>query len=200
MPEYQGYSTISRYLSAWQGLLKLPEIEMLEHFVATYKRVKPAKEDIIVVNIGAGAGTSTCVFLETRPDTLVFSVDINATHDEAITNEHLRLAETGLDRDGRVIRIWGDSKIVGKRFPVPIDILLIDGDHSINGLKGDIDMWYNKVINKGLVVFHDYDFHYWPDVTGVVDKFAESGCCTRLGLAEHLIFFRKEKNFGGWSE
>ena len=37
-----------------------------------------------------------------------------------------------------------------------IDTLFIDGDHTYEGVKKDIEAWYPKVKKGGTIIFHDY--------------------------------------------
>lgn len=126
--------------------------------------------DAIIVKIGAGAGTDTLAILETSQDLLIFSIDIAAGEQPALTNEHLRLEECGYDKTGCVIRIWGDSKIVGLKWPISIDWLHVDGDHSAEGITADISEWYRHVKLGGFISFHDYGDPHWPAVKEVVDN------------------------------
>lgn len=153
-------------LADWQGYLTHREIDALKRVV------KQLPKSPIIVKIGAGAGTDTLAILEERKDALIFSVDINTTNDEISTNEHLRLVETGYDKTGNVIRIWGDSKVVCKMWPLEwgVDMLIVDGDHLEPGITGDIDGWLPKVWSDGFVAFHDYGSHVWPNVKLVVDE------------------------------
>lgn len=38
----------------------------------------------------------------------------------------------------------------------PIRVLLIDADHSYNGVRGDFEAWFPHVAPNGLIIFHDY--------------------------------------------
>jgi hypothetical protein len=154
----------ARQLVEWQGYLTMKEMETLQNLAAELPL------DAIVVKIGAGAGTDTLAILETTVDVLIFSVDIVCGECPTTTNEHLRLEEAGFSKTGNVIRIWGDSKVVGLRWPFPLDWLLVDGDHSAEGLTGDIKAWFRHVKPGGFISFHDYGSPNWPDVPVVVDR------------------------------
>ena len=39
------------------------------------------------------------------------------------------------------------------------DIIYIDGDHSYNGVKLDLQLAYNKIKNGGYIMGHDYDMN-----------------------------------------
>ena len=49
-----------------------------------------------------------------------------------------------------------------------LDIVFINADHSYDAVKADIEAWYPKVKNKGILAGHDYGG--WPDVTRAVDE------------------------------
>lgn len=152
-------------LSDWQGYLTHAEIDAMKELVSELPT------NAVIAKIGAGAGTDTLAILEASKDLVIFSIDIAAGEQPELTNEHLRLAETGYDKTGCVIRIWGDSKIVGKRWPIPIDWLHIDGDHSEEGIKGDLIAWFRHVKPMGFISFHDYDDPHWPAVKSIVDLY-----------------------------
>lgn len=180
----------ARELSDWLGYLSGVEVDCLQALAGNIP------QDGIVVAIGAGAGTHTLSILEVTEDVVIFSVDIACAEDPINTNEHLRLTETfsanGLpfSETGHVIRIWGDSKIVGKRWPLSVDFLFIDGDHSEPGVIGDIQEWMRHVKPGGVVAFHDYGSNNWPAVKQTVDRLV-AGDLECIAHEDTLIAFRK---------
>lgn len=50
------------------------------------------------------------------------------------------------------------------------DFLLIDGDHSFDGVKLDFELYLPKVRAGGTVIFDDYGDPTWPDVKKYVDE------------------------------
>ena len=98
----------------------------------------------LIVNIGAATGVSTCAFLEARPDCFIFSVDTEPCDDE--------LEHAGRPRN--LVRLLGDSKEIGCRFPYLADLVFVDGDHW--NAAGDILAWLDKVKPGGIMAFHDY--------------------------------------------
>ena len=105
----------ARQLVKWQGYMSMPEMEVMQNIAADLPM------DAVIVKIGAGAGTDTLAILEANEDVVIFSIDILAGEKPETTNEHLRLEEAGYADTGCVVRIWGDSKICGKRWPIPVD-------------------------------------------------------------------------------
>lgn len=152
-------------LSDWQGYMTHEEIDAMKSLA----NILPPYA--VIVKIGAGAGTDTLAILEERKNVVIFSIDIAAGEQPHLTNEHLRLKECGYDETGQVIRIWGDSKLVSKKWPMKINWLHIDGDHSEEGIKGDLLSWFRYVIEDGFISFHDYDDPVWPAVKLIVDKY-----------------------------
>jgi hypothetical protein len=173
----------AKELSDWQHYATYAEIDAMQNLAGMLPL------DAVVVKIGAGAGTDTLAILEVTQDVVIFSIDIAAGEQPTVTNEHLRLAETGDDQTGTVVRIWGDSKIAGLRWPIPVDWLLIDGDHSQDGITGDIKTWFRHVRPGGFISFHDYDDSVWPDVKIAVDKYMQGQ--EHLVTADKFIAFRK---------
>src|SRR3990172_2796206 len=151
----------ARRLAQWQGYLSLPELEYLQSLA------RDLPPNPVIVNLGAGAGTSTFAFLEARPDAVVFSVDLLLRESETTTNEHLRLAEAPPDIAARCIKIWGDSQRVGKAWPGYVDMVFVDADHSYDGCKGDILAWRDKC---DALAFHDYGSPHWPGVADAVNE------------------------------
>lgn len=154
----------SEAVADWCNYLTRNELALLKG-IATDLPPNP-----LVINIGAGHGTATLGVLEVRPDALIFSIDTTAGEDPINTGEHLRLQEAGLHLTGSVIRIWGASQIIGKRWRFPADLVIVDGDHSAAGIRGDLEVWLPQVKPGGIILCHDYKRGHWPAVAQVIDK------------------------------
>ena len=50
------------------------------------------------------------------------------------------------------------------------DVLIIDGDHSYEGVKFDYENYRKFVRVGGYLIFDDYGAPDWPEVTNYVDK------------------------------
>jgi len=177
-------------LSDWQGYLTHNEIDEIQKCVRElFVQYRP-----IAVNIGAGGGTSTIAMLEQDSRIVVFSIDIAAAGQETVTNEHLRLDECGPEYVGRVKRIWGDSKMVGKNWPVKVDLVFVDGDHTLEGCAGDIEAWADHIRSGGYMLFHDYGSPNWPGVAQAVDSmmgvYEELGAVQKIKLVDSLMVYK----------
>jgi predicted O-methyltransferase YrrM len=49
----------------------------------------------------------------------------------------------------------GESQDLAGRFNARVDFLFIDGDHSYEGVRADVDSWFPKLKPGALVLFHD---------------------------------------------
>ncbi|MGD2133708.1 MAG: FkbM family methyltransferase [Maricaulaceae bacterium] len=50
------------------------------------------------------------------------------------------------------------------------DVLILDGDHSFNGVKADYQNYLPMVRQGGFIIFDDYDSKDWPDIKDFVDS------------------------------
>ena len=66
-----------------------------------------------------------------------------------------------------VTPLRGRSEEVAASWSGPIDLLFIDGDHSFEGCRRDIECWVPFVRSGGWILFHDTDF---PDVRRAIDS------------------------------
>lgn len=97
------------------------------------------------------------------------------------------------------VEVWGvdlvdDPKIEGTHFiqgdstkaefRKPIDVIFIDGDHSYEGCKADIENWYPCMKENGVMLFHDCD-DTSPGVVQAVKEFVEENDIKDVYYAEN---------------
>ncbi len=151
--------TTSEDLCKIHGMLIWPEAQILK------KCVSMLPEDPIIVNIGAGVGTSVAAILEERPDAFVFSVD-----KDPAPLEKLNLIRCKIDTT-RCIRLLGKSWNIGKNFPFMVHMVFVDGDHGVKPVEKDISAWLPRVTVGGIMAFHDYKHPNVPSLTDIVNSF-----------------------------
>ena len=151
--------TTSKDLCKAHGMLIWPEAQILK------KCASMLPENPVIINIGAGAGTSAIAMLEERPDAFIFSVD-----KEAAPLERLNLIKCSIDSK-RCVRLLGKSWDIGSLFPFTVHMVFVDGDHGDKAVEKDISTWISKVLPGGIMVFHDYKHRNVPGLTKVVDSF-----------------------------
>ena len=64
-----------------------------------------------------------------------------------------------------------DSVAAASKVPDPVDFIYIDGDHSYDGVKHDLEAWYPKVREGGIIAGHDYKHPTFPGVGLAVHEF-----------------------------
>lgn len=55
-----------------------------------------------------------------------------------------------------IIPLRGKSEEIGKKFNQKIDLLFIDGDHSYEAVKTDLNAWLPHTKNRTILIMHDY--------------------------------------------
>lgn len=136
------------------------------------KMLKPMP---IIINIGAGAGTSGLALMEARPDCTLITVDIEWRDSPlgSLHSEKQVFKDAGLDHLFGIqwFQVRGDSKAVGmewtkkpseRRHSFPdfsdwkVDMVFVDGNHDGENPWLDILIWKNHIRKDGILAVHDY--------------------------------------------
>lgn len=136
-------------------------------------KIEPGKA---YVEIGVDKGKSLSIARMVAPEkAFVIGVDLRPNPDVPNT-----------------LFLHGDSVAMAeeykKKLGIPIEVLFIDGDHSYQGCKRDIDAWYPFVIPHGRIFFHDHD-ESSPGVMQAVSEFVNTHT-----VNEYKMFKRTDKN------
>ena len=154
-----------------------------DQLLAIYRLAVEWPVDGDIVELGAWTGLTTC-YLATacrvRNSGRVFAVDTfkGTKEDGSLYPSVAKMGGSTLDAFHERTRRAGVADIalpligrtteVADRYPGrPIRFLLIDADHSYDGVRADFERWSPKVAPGGLIVFHDYQM---PDVARFVDS------------------------------
>ena len=101
------------------------------------------------VMIGAGPGVMGLALMEGNLDLNLLVIDIATCY---YIQEHMRAA--GFHAVGYAV---ANSVEYGKDYAGPkLDLLIIDGDHTQEGVIGDVKAWFRHIKPDGLLFFHDY--------------------------------------------
>jgi predicted O-methyltransferase YrrM len=99
--------------------------------------------------------------------------------------------EKDVSNDKRVNILWMDSLAASLRVRnEELDFCYIDADHSYEAAKADIEAWWPKVREGGVLSGHDYVTH-WQGVKQAVDEFVKDH-----RLEDNFCFFPGE--MGNW--
>ena len=109
-----------------------------------------------VVQLGAGSGTMSLAVYAIRPQCFMLTIDIDQQN---LNWEAQALANsTG---DATILehaQLHTPSKKAGENYrAVNIDLLIIDADHSYEGVKNDLVAWMPNMKKDSLIYVHDYD-------------------------------------------
>jgi len=114
----------------------------------------------VFLEIGSYLGASAYVIaaaIESQKKAKLFCVDTwqNDAMSEGSRNTYdLFLSNTKRYRN-LITPLCGSSSDVSRSFQKPIDFLFIDGDHSYEGVRTDVEAWFPKLSERALVLFHD---------------------------------------------
>jgi hypothetical protein len=158
-----------------EGIVKAMKVDGFmseEELTWLYNRAKGMGS---VIEVGSWKGRSTTALLEgcTGP---VLAVDNWRGHDPASNGSLEAEAEKedifGLFKQNtraysNLTILEGDSSTNGKSWDKPADMVFIDGEHTYEGCKADIEAWAPKA--RKLIAFHDYNAA-WPGVMRAVNE------------------------------
>lgn len=129
----------------------------------------------LVINIGAGAGTSGLAIMESRSDVRLITIDVQDASSPfgclEAERDVMRRAGFGKQLGVRWGQLLGDSVEIGinwfdfgmtfeensedVHFGFP-DMVFIDGDHSYEHARDDIQVWSRLTKEGGIIAVHDY--------------------------------------------
>lgn len=109
-----------------------------------------------VVQLGAGSGTMSLAVYAIRPQCFMLTVD---TDQQSLNYEAQALANsTGDPTILEHAQLHITSKRAGENYrAVNIDLLIVDADHSHEGVKNDLIAWMPNMKRDSLIYVHDYD-------------------------------------------
>lgn len=119
----------------------------------------------VVVNLGAGAGTSGLAILEARDDVTLVTVDKENGDSPlgSLYSERDVMRRAGLSDlfNVRWFQIHGDSAEIGRSwdtqdFHRSPDMVFVDAGHQEEECRADIEAWLPHIIPDGIIAIHDY--------------------------------------------
>lgn len=76
-------------------------------------------------------------------------------------------------------RAWDDSSV---------SLLFLDGDHSAEAVRADVEAWSSKIRIGGVIAFHD---SYLDGVKACIDKLISSELWSRVGEVGSIVAIRR---------
>lgn len=140
---------------AWAGLRP----PMAQHTEAEHKALeKHARGRRSVVEIGVAEGASGVALREAMdPEGTLYLVDPFHLSRVRALNFLRRAARRAVGGGTGAQTVWIEafSHDAARDWKLPIDFLLIDGDHHVQAVEQDWNDWQGLVVEGGIVAFHD---------------------------------------------
>lgn len=132
-----------------------------------------------ILEIGTGWAESATFLSKLKPTWKIYTIDGFGLYGdgriyERLDHEKVSTINATIARLGNVIQILGDSGRIP--WELPIDVLLIDGDHREDPCRHDFLNFSPWVVPGGLVIFDDYTQDNYPlnGVRTVVEEILSS--------------------------
>jgi len=187
---------IKKIVHKVQGWLTDREGEFL------YNTAKNCKGKGVIVEIGSWKGKST-IWLgkgaKSGNKVKIYAIDPHFGSSEhkkwygkCWTYEEFKKNIKNAEIDDIVVPIVKISKDAAKDFNEPVEFIFIDGAHEYELVKLDFKLWFPKLINGGIMAFHDT--FKWPGPKKVVEKFVlKSKNFRNVGFVDSITFAQKVK-------
>lgn len=156
--------------------------------IALYNLAKSCKGRGVIVEIGSWKGKSTILLAKGSKagnKIKIYAIDPHtgsSEHEEINkkiwTYEEFKNNIASAKVDDIIVPIVKTSEEAAKDFNEKVEFIFIDGSHEYEFVKLDFDLWYPKVIDGGIMAFHDT--FGWPGPKKVI--------------GEHVIRSRNFKN------
>ena len=112
-----------------------------------------------IVNIGVEHGASVACLRQGNRTATIVGVDLDNTKYEQPFGPDQVILTTG--DSARVGQLWNDKNV---------DLLFIDGDHTYEGCKADIDSWLPHMAEGAIIAFHDSQTAQCEGVTRAIGE------------------------------
>jgi predicted O-methyltransferase YrrM len=188
-----------------EGFIYKIEYDFISKLISYYF---PKKESLNILEIGSYKGKSTLMFLNAHPSVRITCIEpfFGIPKDEA---EHLygeeyksvflKNTDAFRNRITLIEKYSNDSSVIQDLNGENFDICFIDGDHSYDVVKNDIDLSLSHLKDDGLIILDDYWINCDPDYKhcGVKDATNEKLLYNYklLCVIRSMIVFQKNTNY-----
>ena len=167
-----------------------------------YDLAKSCEGRGVIVEIGSWKGKSTICLgkgSQAGKGVRIYAIDPHtgsSEHKEKLgtvwTFDEFRLNISSAGVDDVVVPIVKTSNDAAREFSQPIELIFIDGAHEYDAVKLDFELWFPKVIDGGIMGFHDTTVGDGPrDV--VREKLYKSRFFCDVSLVGTITYARKVK-------
>ena len=154
------------------------------------------KKDLIGVEIGSQSGFNARSMLDTLDIKTLYLIDPYSYYPDLV-QKYNKLDESYLtakkrlkDYKDKVIFVKKKSEDAVNDIPNNIDFIYIDGNHAYNYVKKDIELYYQKIKQGGIISGHDFYATQINNVCLAVIEFAQKHNIKLNGLDRDWWFFK----------
>lgn len=146
----------------------------------------------VIVEIGSYQGKST-IWLARGSQAgnrlRVYAIDPHQEKPKNFDRFQTHITRAGVESMVTPIRKF--SAEAARNFQEPVSLIFIDGAHEYDPAKMDFELWFPKVVENGIMVFHDTIEKQWGS-TRVVRKYIyRSRQFREIGLVDSITYARK---------
>lgn len=172
-----------------------------------YGLAKKVRRGHVIVELGSWQGKSTAFIAmgsKSRHKSKVYAIDVFEIDPERGFGDKQGIIENGgkkeyLSTFKRNMKLAGvdklvipikcastDQKAIKKLKNKRIGMIFLDGDHTYDGVKNDLETWLPKLSKGAIVAFHDYNHLVHTGVKKCVNEYVASGKLKFVSLNSSL--------------
>jgi len=135
-----------------------------------------------IVEIGSFQGKST-IAMALNAKVPVYAIDPHHDHTDEeggqfgrhdVANFYINVMKANVEK--KIYPIHLPSYEIAKCWKRPIGMIFIDGGHSYENVKRDVEDWLPHMIQGGVIALHD---RTWPDIARLIQELNTDGRVTR---------------------
>lgn len=187
-----------KIVSKVEGWITDKEGELLYHLA------KNCKGNGKIVEIGSWKGKSSILLAhgsKSGNNVSIYAIDPHTgspehkeTHGEVWTFEEFKKNIKNAKVEDIINPIVKTSEEAAKNFNEPIEFIFIDGNHDYEQVKSDFKLWFPKVIDGGIIAFHDTNTNEFPGPKKLVkDEVFKSKYFKNARFVDSITFAQKVK-------
>ena len=157
-----------------------------------YDLAKKAPRGGAIVEIGAFQGKSTIWLArgsEAGNKLRVYAIDPHEDKPENFDKFNSFIARAGVESLVTPIRKYSDQ--AARDFSEPVSMIFIDGAHEYEPVKNDFELWFPKVVENGIMAFHDTIDNKWGSTRVVRQFIYRSRSFREIGLVDSITYGSK---------
>lgn len=168
-----------------------------------YDLAKNCKGNGVIVEIGSWKGKSTiCLSKGSKrgKQVKIYAIDPHTgdsnqkkRYGKVWTFEEFKLNINNVKDNDIVIPIVKNSEEAARDFNEPVSLVFVDGAHEYDLVKLDFDLWFPKVIDGGIMAFHDTTWRAGPKKM-TEELVYKSKYFRNVGFADTITFAEKVKH------